>query len=68
MFWRFDINILPPEATANQELSDTNDDCHYNIVGISNTCLRAIFKKRSLSDFRIVDGGEIRPLRLADMK
>jgi hypothetical protein len=68
MFWQFDIKILPPEARANQESSDTNDDCHYNIVGVSTPSLRAIFIKRQLSDFRIVDGGAIRTLTLADLK
>jgi len=67
IFWQFDIKILPLEATANQELSDTGDDCHYNIVGVRDKCLRAIFIKRPLSDFSIVDGDEIRPLEIADM-
>jgi hypothetical protein len=61
MFWQFDIKILPPEANANPELSDTGDVCHYNIVGVSNPRLRAVFINRALSDFSIVDGGIIRP-------
>jgi hypothetical protein len=68
MFWRFDINILPPGAKANQEVSDTNDDCHYTIVGVSDKRLRSIFIPRPLSDFSIVDGGATRPLELADME
>ncbi len=68
IFWRFDIKILPLGAKANQELSGTNDDCHYNIVGVSDKCLRSIFIPRPLSDFSIVDAGTTRPLELADMK
>ena len=52
--------------------ADTNDDCHYNIVGVGNKCLKAIFinhqKNHQLSDFSIVDGGTIRALELTDMK
>ncbi|MGH6936353.1 MAG: hypothetical protein ACRED2_09255, partial [Methylocella sp.] len=62
MFWQFDIKILPLEAKASPELSDTGDDCHYNIVGVSNARLRAVFINRPLSDFSIVDEGTIRPL------
>ncbi len=68
MFWQFDIKILPPEANANPELSDTGDDCHYNIFGVSNARLRAVFINRALSDFSIADGGIIRPLEIADMQ
>ena len=50
------------------ELSDTGDDCHYNIFGVSNPRLLAVFINRALSDFSIVDGGIIRPLELADMQ
>jgi len=67
MFWQFDIKILPPEVKANPELSDTGDDCRYNIVGVSNTSLRAVFINRPLSDFSIVDGGIIRPLKPTDV-
>src|SRR5882724_6133027 len=45
IFWSFDEAILPEGYSLDEVPSDTGDDCHRNIEGISDNRAKKFFKK-----------------------
>lgn len=68
IFWDIPLQSLPEDHRLNQANSDAGDDCHYNLVGLTETEAKNIFKKVPISDFKIcTDTGEFRPLSESDL-
>ena len=67
IFWRFDLAVLPSIASAKPDPSVTGDDCHYDIMGLSDTQLRSAFLNRPVSEFTIVDAGVQRAFCVSDI-
>ena len=44
VYWRFSTEVLPDGHQLEQEDSPTQDDCHYNIRGLSKSDARRVFK------------------------
>src|SRR5436190_11854719 len=43
IFWNISPQILPEMCRLVQQKTDTGDDCHYNLIGLSIKQARAIF-------------------------
>ena len=67
IFWIFDESILTAGHRLEQERSDTGDDCHYNIHGVSDAHYKKILKSKRLEDFLICDGAQARQLVRGDL-
>ena len=69
-FFRFDSSLLPPGHSLVQTPSDTGDDCHHDIRGVSDKTLKSWFKKAfpGIESFLVcAETGEIRPMTEADL-
>ena len=69
IFWRFSESILPTGYSLKQEASDSGDECHHNIQGISDNRAKKFFRK--LRDgpglpLEICDGNSPRGLRVPE--
>src|SRR6266568_8714955 len=53
IFWLFDTEILPSSTQLDNVPSDSGDDCHYNIRGVSDDTLRDIFVAVPISAFSV---------------
>ena len=58
VFWTFDEVILPNGYFLEEVPSDTGDDCHRNIEGLSDNRAKKFFKKQENPLFRICDGND----------
>ena len=71
IFWRFDSAILPDGHSLDTQPSDTGDDCHRNIEGLSNNRAKKFFKKRmnpgAAPAIEICHGDEARAATAADL-
>ena len=69
IFWEFHPEILPENCRLDPQKGPDGDDCHFNVVGLSEKEARAIIIKVPLSDFNICIGnGEYRPLTESDVE
>ncbi len=69
IFWDLQPQILPENCQLIRQRSSTGDDCHYNLVGLSEKEARAIFKAVPLTDFNICINTEgYRPLSISDLE
>lgn len=68
MFWRFSRDILPADASVEQQTSPTGDLCHNNIAGMSKQQCRALFRERVIADFKLCDEGLERALTVEDVE
>lgn len=69
VFWCFNTSLLPDGVQLIQSDSSSGDDCHYNIIGLSNHNASAFFKNYSstLALFTICDDGQERILTAQDL-
>ena len=67
MFWEFDESVLPEGYTIDSVPSSTGDDCHRNIIGITDNQLRKMLIKLDINDFKICDGDQTRRLTQEDL-
>jgi hypothetical protein len=70
IFWRFISDILPEGCSLVQENSDRGDECHHNIIGLSDNRARKFFKKEcdAFRDLLIcTPDGTVRPLTREDL-
>jgi hypothetical protein len=68
IMWRFDSSILGSQVTLIPEESVTGDKCHFNIVGLTNSQAKKIFKNFDpLRDGEICDNSCPRRLIPSDM-
>jgi hypothetical protein len=68
IFWVFDSAILPNGYSLDAVRSDTGDDCHRNIEGVSDHRAKKFFRRQPDSIFQICDGAESRPLTDEDIQ
>ena len=52
IFWEFDGNYFPG-CSFEQETSDSGDECHHNMNGLSNNQAGKIIKKLPIEDLRL---------------
>src|SRR5665213_2565977 len=55
IFWVFPQTAIPAGGTLVPIPSDTGDDCHHDITGLSDKQLRGFLKSSSLPDYQICD-------------
>src|SRR5271165_6183224 len=70
IFWRFDESILPSGYCLKQERSDSGDDCHHNIRGVSDNRARKLFvnlQQEGRIRLEICDLNAPRPLTSEDI-
>jgi hypothetical protein len=70
IFWEFEASILPSGCELEQETSESGDDCHYNIVKLSEKDAKRFFKERnpSYSNFKVgLSNGEERAFEPSDI-
>ncbi len=69
IFWIFYANILPEACKFIQQTSDSGDECHHNLIGLTDKQARNIFKQVTLNAFRICTAnGDHRPLDQDDVE
>ncbi len=69
IFWEIPKAVLPPNCQFIQDPSDTGDDCHYNLIGLSDRESRRIIKQAPLNEMSIcVENDEHRPLAESDLQ
>ncbi len=68
IFWEIPEAVLPPTGQFIQAPSDTGDDCHHNLVGLSDREARRIIKQMLLGEMSVcLETGEHRSLTGADL-
>jgi len=69
VLWHLDSGDFPSSCSLAQQDSSSGDQCHYNIVGLSNNKAGKLFKRLSsnLRDLYVCEDGEERPLTLHDV-
>ena len=68
IFWPIPEDVLPQESRFEAELSDTGDNCHYNLVDISLGQADKVRKGIKVEECSICnDDGTIRQLTLDDL-
>jgi hypothetical protein len=68
IFWEIPETVLPTHCQFIQDPSDTGDDCHHNLIGLSDREARRIIKQTPLDEMRICEvAGAPRPLTEADL-
>jgi hypothetical protein len=66
VFCIFSDAELPVGFTVQETLSDTGDECHREVDGVSNKQLKKM-RDRALGSYSICDGGVPRPLDVNDV-
>jgi hypothetical protein len=68
IFWEIPEVVLPANCQFIQEPSDTGDDCHHNLVGLSDREARRIIKRTPLGEMSVcLETGDHRSLTEADL-
>jgi hypothetical protein len=69
IFWLFPFETLPRTIAVDTTASDTGDDCHRDLIGLSETQAKEIFKSvwDDLENFKICENGVHRQLTLSDL-
>jgi hypothetical protein len=67
VFYYLDPAQLPANYTIIETLSDTGDECHREVVDVSNSALKKRFKGIPIDQFFICDGSGARPLTPVDI-
>ena len=68
IFWRFDSLQLPEGYSLDEVLSDTGDECHRNIEGVSDGRAKKFFKRQEDPVFEICNGEGPHPLTEDDIQ
>lgn len=67
VFYFLDAAELPDGFNIIETLSDSGDECHREVVDVSNGRLKKAFKGRPFGQFFICDDAGPRPLSQADI-
>jgi hypothetical protein len=68
IFWELPDEVIPNQCECIQVPSDSGDDCHYDIKGLTDPQTRQISKAISIEQCSICDeAGNPRPLTLDDL-
>jgi hypothetical protein len=67
IFWIFPEDAIPAGGTLVQVQSESGDDCHHDIVGLSDKQLRTFLKSSSLADLQICALEGARQLKRGDL-
>jgi len=69
VFYIIEDDELPNGFTMKHTKSETGDDCHREVDGVSGSSIKKAFdKKRHWSLFKICDGGSYRGVTEADVE
>ena len=70
VMWIFQRDILPDDVRLVQRRSDSGDDCHYDIEGLSDKKAKRIFAKHchSITNLRICDNAHPRHMTEGDRR
>lgn len=67
IFWRIGTAELAPGHELVQQTTDTGDECHYNIVGMSEQQCRELLHSKQVTDFEICDPNGSRKVTAEDL-
>jgi hypothetical protein len=67
IFWIFDEAVLSTARRFEKIKTDSGDECHYNLHGVSDAELKRLLKATPLSDFMICENRAHRPLLRDDL-
>jgi hypothetical protein len=68
VFYILEETELPPGYKIEAVRSDSGDECHRDVTGVSNGQIKKAFKdRRHWNNFFICDGSDYRPLRQEDV-
>jgi hypothetical protein len=67
IFWTIPRERLPEECDIAEEISNTGDECHRNLKGISANDADRIRKTIAVEQCSICDDGKVRELTLDDL-
>lgn len=68
IFWSFNSEELPNECSLVRSPSTTDDECHYDIIELSNHRARTFFLRYSIFNFKICENDNDRVLEISDLK
>jgi hypothetical protein len=68
IYWRFAEAVFPAGTPIVQETSDSGDECHHNVEGMSDKALKKIFKAVDFHAFEVCQNGHASRLTDADVK
>ena len=71
IFWIFEEDRLPPGGTLEQHTTESGDECHYNVHGITDEQYAEFLKEHQRTqgflNFYVCATGEYRPLERHDL-